>query len=174
MECPQSFGARLQGALSACPFLRSVAEEQGIFCAARAATACSAPGRGPVLEERVDSLEATFSLFHGYRGVVPLMKYEGGFAEQLPPATPGVCPFSGQRAAFVAPKRDQEARKLVAEPRSRPLVQKSAAPLASFSIPLLGFLVSPSSASQLCEPKPAGSQWVDTILWYAPPSCCRS
>ncbi|KAK9843808.1 hypothetical protein WJX81_007134 [Elliptochloris bilobata] len=101
MEFPASLGARLQGALSGCPFLRNIAEGSGgSFAAAR--VACSA---GPVLEEQLDSLENTYSLFHGREGVVPLLDRPG---------------------------------RLSAAPAG-----SSIAPLASFSIPLLGFLPGP-------------------------------
>ena len=124
-----SLGERLQGALSGCPFLRSVATERGSFAAARAA--CSA---GPVLEEYLDSLANTYSLFHGTKGVVPLA--------DLPA---GVCPFSGRRSAASCPEGavrvDVSGCVGDAEPRTRPLVPSTTAPLASISIPLLGFLV---------------------------------
>lgn len=131
MQCPVSLGERLQGALSGCPFLRSVAAERGSFAAAR--VACSA---GPVLEEHLDGLANTYSLFHASSGC-PL---------PLADRPTGVCPFSGRRSA--ASGLDSAggvggSGHLLGdeEPRTRPLAPRIVAPLASISIPLLGFLV---------------------------------
>ena len=128
MECPVSLGERLQGALSGCPFLRSVAAERGSFAAAL--TACSA---GPVLEERLDSLANTYSLFHASSGCpVPLAD-----------RATGVCPFAGRRSASSRLESVAGASGRVGddEPRRGPLAAATGLPLGSISIPLLGFLV---------------------------------
>ena len=128
MECPVSLGERLQGALSGCPFLRSVAAERGSFAAAR--VACSA---GPVLEEHLDGLANTYSLFHASSGC-PL---------PLADRPNGVCPFAGRRSAASGLESVAGASGRVGddEPRTRPLVATTGSPMASISIPLLGFLV---------------------------------
>ena len=131
-----SLGERLQGALSGCPFLRSVAAERGSFAAARAA--CSA---GPVLDEGLDCLANTYSLFHASSGCpVPLAD-----------RPTGECPFSGRRSAASGQQSAGVSGLGVqwtdAEARSRPFAASTVSPLASISIPLLGFLVRCGKAS---------------------------
>lgn len=67
MSCPHS----ADRAIEKCPFLREVCERQGPAFARHIATQPATRFGGPVLEECGD-FAATFSLFHGSSGIVPL------------------------------------------------------------------------------------------------------
>lgn len=73
-----------QYAVQKCPFLRAVAEKQGETYALNIATRPSGPALGapaPVLEESLGGVQATFELFHGSKGVVPLLRGPPGSAQ---------------------------------------------------------------------------------------------
>lgn len=153
MKASEPLGARLRGALDACPFLRAVAEEQGAFCAAR--VACCARGAGPVLQEQDDDcLAATWRLFHSAGGVVPLRTPGSPMWQPDAAPAPRVCPVTGRRAA--CPRQDAGEAMSVGDcavaphPRSTlPALQTAQAPLASISIPLLGLLVRSTPGASL-------------------------
>ena len=67
MSCPYS----ADRAIELCPFLREVCAREGPAFAKHIATQPAKRFGGPVLEECGD-FAATFSLFHGPRGIVPL------------------------------------------------------------------------------------------------------
>ena len=67
MSCPRS----AERAIQRCPFLREVCLRDGAEFAVHIATRPSKRFNGPVLEEYGD-FAATFKLFHGPAGVVPL------------------------------------------------------------------------------------------------------
>lgn len=72
--CPFAHDA-VTYAVTTCPFLKSVARDQGEDYARNIAVAPARPAAGapaPVLAESLDGVTATFELFHGQRGVVPL------------------------------------------------------------------------------------------------------
>jgi hypothetical protein len=156
MTASEPLGARLRGALDACPFLRAVAEEQGAFCAAR--VACCARGAGPVLQEQDDDcLAATWRLFHSAGGVVPLRTPGSPACQPDAASAPSVCPVTGRRAA--CPRQDAGEPTSVGDcavaphPRSTlPALQAAQAPLASISIPLLGLLVRLTPGATLGPP----------------------
>lgn len=67
MPCPHN----IERAIQRCPFLREVCVRDGAEFARHIATRPSRRFVGPVLEEHGD-YAATFHLFHGPAGVVPL------------------------------------------------------------------------------------------------------
>lgn len=67
MSCPHS----ADRAIEKCPFLREVCVREGPVFARHIASQPSKRFGGPVLEECGD-FAATFSLFHGPKGIVPL------------------------------------------------------------------------------------------------------
>ena len=67
MSCPHN----AEHAIQRCPFLREVSLRDGTEFAVHIATRPSKRFDGPVLEEYGD-FAATFKLFHGPAGVVPL------------------------------------------------------------------------------------------------------
>lgn len=73
--CPFAHDSPVTYAVTSCPFLKSVARDQGEVYARNIAVAPARPAAGapaPVLPESLDGLAATFELFHGQKGVVPL------------------------------------------------------------------------------------------------------
>lgn len=66
-----------QHIIERCPFLREVAEREGPSFAKHIACRPAVPyarSAGPVLEEDISDLAATFQLFHGESGVIPLRR----------------------------------------------------------------------------------------------------
>jgi len=67
----------VQHSIERCPFLREVAEREGPSFAKHIACRPAVPyarSAGPVLEEDISDLAATFQLFHGESGVIPLRR----------------------------------------------------------------------------------------------------
>ena len=113
-------------AVTQCPFLASLAREQGTAFALHIAHQPLKPFRaGPVLEE-ADDFAATFALFHGRTGVVPLQRTMATL-KAVSVTSDAIC-GSQDRAAWA--------------PCSRPAVPCPAA--ASISLSGFGFLVSAS------------------------------
>lgn len=77
MGCPFAHRDPIQYALQKCPFLHAVAQQQGEAFAQNIASRPGRPALGapaPVFEESFGDVQATFELFHGSSGVVPLVK----------------------------------------------------------------------------------------------------
>ena len=76
MGCPH-LQDLLNGAVASCPFLHELATRHGDSYAQQIAVQPSKPARhgaAPVLEEGLDGFQATYALFHGSSGVVPLAR----------------------------------------------------------------------------------------------------
>lgn len=134
------------GAVERCPFLHNLSVTQGRAYARSIATNPLLPahaGRRPILEEETDLL-ATFRLFHGPGGVVPLAR-----SAHIAASTPNVSAHEAQlsRASNVEPRDSSRAGEEGAcNGQAKRGQLLAGAPLATMSLGGMGGMVSTSAA----------------------------
>ncbi|KAK9802805.1 hypothetical protein WJX73_009710 [Symbiochloris irregularis] len=142
--CPFAHGdSVVTFAVTTCPFLRSVARDQGETYARNIAVAPARPAAGapaPVLPESLDGVTATFELFHGQKGVVPLT---GSRKEALSTRTLQAAACPQQQSSPSAAGLHSTPRELHQGPlplASRSSYSNRQAPFAAISLSFLDFL----------------------------------